>query len=531
MREPISKLRFIGLPLVGISASFIFAYSALHWVLLVALPDSMPDSELVRFFLPLAAPWIPILVWLRPRIKCLRWYREASTGYMLAWMAIVGPAICAQFWVEATAGKLTVASRPEQIDLTHTTRFYAFEELAVDKDAARSVVHTNTSGKHSEYWTIIIDIAAPLAKGKRNEPANVWLGARYETSMRSALTPDEKRQRITQFTRNVTARFNADDFRRAYFSVCSDRKQRHALLEAMSYSPRSTEADAVTFLCPHNTPFAQRGEGALKWTIILFLGGSMLWCAIISFLRIDTANYRRWKTPDHAENRKARRWELDFILPTKDYLATPLLAGAILVVWACMAWAGDGLFAADAKALLGWGAVYGSLVMEGAYWRLLTGMFVHANLVHLMNNLVGLVCAGAFVEKRFGHTWLLATFLLGGLGGSLWSIHWNSDRVSVGASGAIFGIVGFAVVMILALRKRFASERRALLLVAAGYLGFNLLIGLLPHVDLAAHVGGTLAGAMIGIFALLFISDETPPRNKKNRHKPTPPSALKYPVE
>lgn len=506
MTYRVSKLRFVGLPFVGLSAAVLVGYSALHWALLVNAPEMLPDGELVRFFFPLVLPWVPILLWLGPRIKCLRWYRDASAGYLLAWMAAAAPAICAQFWVEAVAGSLTVASRPEQIDLAHPTRFYAFDEITVDKNAALAVVHTQTSGKHSEYWTIIVDLAAPLGSSpeRTSHPAPVWLGVRYERTTRSTLNAEERSREMAQFREAVMTRFAQDAFRRPYFSVCSDRKQRQALLAAANESPRRTGA-AMIVLLPHDTAFELRGRGAIQWTAILFLGGSTLWCVIVSLLRIDTANYRRWNIPDGEGPIERLRRYFGFLVPTRTYLVTPLLIGTILVMWAAMAWSGDGLFEADGKSLLSWGAVYGPLVKEGEYWRLLTGMFVHASALHLVNNLFGLFCAGAFVERRFGFGWLVTTFFFGGVGGSLWSIWWSPERISVGASGGIFGVAGFALLLILTQRQRFARERGSLLAIAAIYFGLNLLVGLLPSVDLAAHIGGTMVGVLIGIVGSFFI--------------------------
>lgn len=152
------------------------------------------------------------------------------------------------------------------------------------------------------------------------------------------------------------------------------------------------------------------------------------------------------------------------------------------------------------QALLGYdivltmGAKVNGLILAGQIWRLVTPVFVHANLAHIFVNMYSLFAIGPPVERFFGTPRMLAVYLLSGISGVVFSLALTSDP-SVGASGAIFGLLG-ALSMFLYLNRGFFGPRggmqlRQLLIIGA----LNLLISLTPGIDLWGHVGGLVAGA------------------------------------
>ena len=146
----------------------------------------------------------------------------------------------------------------------------------------------------------------------------------------------------------------------------------------------------------------------------------------------------------------------------------------------------------DTGVLIEYGANLDVLVKNGEYYRLLTSMFLHSGLLHLFFNMYALYIIGPQVESFFGKTKYLIIYLLSGISGSLLSVAFNVNTVSVGASGAIFGLFGALLY--------FGYNYR-------GYLGnviksqiipiivINLLFGfLVSGVDNAAHIGGLIGG-------------------------------------
>jgi membrane associated rhomboid family serine protease len=133
-------------------------------------------------------------------------------------------------------------------------------------------------------------------------------------------------------------------------------------------------------------------------------------------------------------------------------------------------------------------ALYGPLVDSGEYWRLFSVALVHGGLTHLFFNMFSLLVLGNPVEAALGKARFLTIFLVSLLTGSLASIYLNSyPHVSVGASGAVFGLFGAFIAM----RKMISEGVRDIYLIV----GLNFVFGfILGGVDWRAHLGGLIGG-------------------------------------
>ena len=148
------------------------------------------------------------------------------------------------------------------------------------------------------------------------------------------------------------------------------------------------------------------------------------------------------------------------------------------------------------------GAVFAPAVIEnGEYYRLFTSMFLHFDFSHLMNNMIMLGALGTAVEPELGSIKTLILYLLSGLGGNLLSLgaDWTSGAlvVSAGASGAIFGLMGALVWLVIRNRGGYGRiyGRRVYLMVGLSlYYGFTS-----TGVDNYAHVGGLIGGFLLAI--------------------------------
>jgi membrane associated rhomboid family serine protease len=131
-------------------------------------------------------------------------------------------------------------------------------------------------------------------------------------------------------------------------------------------------------------------------------------------------------------------------------------------------------------------------VDDGAWWRLLTSAFLHVQILHIAFNMVALYALGPPLERFVGHTRLVAIYLTTGLAGSV-AVVWLADpRIpTLGASGAVFGIFGAAIVL---MRSRGYDITSWIVL-----LGINLVITFsVPNISWQAHLGGLVAGAALG---------------------------------
>lgn len=167
------------------------------------------------------------------------------------------------------------------------------------------------------------------------------------------------------------------------------------------------------------------------------------------------------------------------------------------------------------QTLVAFGGLYHpALSQSGEWYRLFSPVLLHGSVIHLLFNCYALLLAGVILENLIGRVWYLAVFLVGGVGGSLMSLVINPPTlISVGASGAIMGLFAAALVCSFHLPKDARRKGFQLSLVQI------LVVSLLPflgahtgqHIDIAAHLGGTIAGGVIGAVILLAWKGSTKP--------------------
>ena len=152
---------------------------------------------------------------------------------------------------------------------------------------------------------------------------------------------------------------------------------------------------------------------------------------------------------------------------------------------------------ASREAILAMGALARERVAAGEYWRLLTAPWLHGGVDHLVGNGIALFILGMLCEAAFGHAQFVVLYVLSGLAGSVASLA-VSVGPSVGASGAIFGLQGAAIVLFRLHRDRLLVRDRRVGFVLLVWAIYTIAGGLMqPFIDNGAHIGGALGGALI----------------------------------
>ncbi|CAK9170464.1 unnamed protein product [Ilex paraguariensis] len=150
------------------------------------------------------------------------------------------------------------------------------------------------------------------------------------------------------------------------------------------------------------------------------------------------------------------------------------------------------LFGPSSSALEKLGALDWNKVVHGHQgWRLITCIWLHAGVIHLLANMLSLVFIGIRLEQQFGFVRVGVIYLLSGIGGSILSSLFIQRSISVGASGALFGLLG-AMLSELLTNWTIYSNKAAALFTLVVIIVVNLAVGILPHVDNFAHIGGFL---------------------------------------
>ncbi len=182
------------------------------------------------------------------------------------------------------------------------------------------------------------------------------------------------------------------------------------------------------------------------------------------------------------------------------------ILGLFLATWVA---SGLGPGGPSSGILLRFGAFHARVFRDGEYWRLLTAVFLHGGFVHIMFNSAALYQLGPAVESIYSWARMLVLFVGAGLLGSAVSVLYHDRVQGVGASGAIFGLIG--VIAVFGYRRG-GSYGDAVMRTAIQWAVFGLAFGFLGplidiRVDNAAHIGGLIGGA-----ALAFV---VPPERER----------------
>lgn len=154
---------------------------------------------------------------------------------------------------------------------------------------------------------------------------------------------------------------------------------------------------------------------------------------------------------------------------------------------------------ANIYALVDLGAKVNEYIAAGEVWRLFTATLLHDGILHLFFNLYALFALGPMLEGYLGPARFTIIYVLGGLFGSLLSYAF-SPSISVGASGAIFGIIGATTVYFFRYRHNFGAQGRAILQNMIVVIVINLVFGLSAgYIDNWGHIGGLLGGALVAV--------------------------------
>lgn len=149
------------------------------------------------------------------------------------------------------------------------------------------------------------------------------------------------------------------------------------------------------------------------------------------------------------------------------------------------------------EAIVALGALDAPSVAAGQYWRLLSAIFLHGGFEHLVSNAVALFILGMIGEHAFGAAQFVVLYVLSGLAGSVVSLL-SGAGPSVGASGAIFGLQGAAIVLFRRHRDRLLMRDRRIGVVLLVWAIYAIAAGIVtPYVDNGAHLGGLAAGALL----------------------------------
>ncbi|MCY7417847.1 MAG: rhomboid family intramembrane serine protease [Chloroflexi bacterium] len=209
----------------------------------------------------------------------------------------------------------------------------------------------------------------------------------------------------------------------------------------------------------------------------------------------EIASRLGWLAKETGDTRAAGR---HFSRSRQGGMIQPTLTWAILAVTVAI---GVSSLVLDQQSLwFEWLALTKSGIAAGEYWRLFSVVLVHAGILHLAFNMYALYLIGPTVEALYGSRRFLVIYLACAAAGSTASYMFSNAGVSVGASGAVFGLFGVLLVADRVHKPALTRNARGLTMQIGVLIGVNLVIGFsVTSIDNAAHIGGLLAGCWLGL--------------------------------
>jgi membrane associated rhomboid family serine protease len=211
-------------------------------------------------------------------------------------------------------------------------------------------------------------------------------------------------------------------------------------------------------------------------------------CMVFTPVGIKCAEHAGVATGATRVARKARRFGTE----GTGALLTRILIGVNVAVFLWQVAAGGTLQRPYGDPYLD-GALYGPAVADGEWWRIVTAMFLHGSVIHLALNMLFLWWIGSPVEQALGRARFALIYFVSGLAGSAGALILSPTAVTVGASGALYGLLGAALV--------FERQRNYVLGGSAlGIIVLNLALSFtIPGISIGGHLGGLAGGALSGL--------------------------------
>jgi membrane associated rhomboid family serine protease len=478
----------------------VLLYSAFDWLAV--------QSGLVPLDKDLTVAWIPIvlavaatLLIVQPRISTLalsRWKALPGLYLIVAVAAVAAPAILAQFYVRSASGTLVHVGSAGAIADAPAAKYYKADLVCLDRERAIAQPVVEADGRDDEDLDVTLYVAVPLCEG-----GSVWIGYVYTDVIDNRMSDAKKDAAYDGFLKSSNASFDAEDTSRYTYlerlGPSGDKRGFERML-----AKHGVTGDATVVL-PRTAPFEARTGNFALWTLAALLIGTLAWTLMVLVAPVDfvrLAQVGPGSSIGHVEATHPGRGNPvlgALFIPSMDSFGVQLLIDANILVYLAMVLSGAGVMSFDTQTLVEWGGNYGPLDHGWGLLRLFSCQFVHGGFGHIANNMYGLLFAGLVLSPVAKNTRLIFAYLATGLGGSLASVAMHPDIVSVGASGAIFGLFGVALALGILGDSRLTLMRRLIFVNVAVYMGINLVLGwTTPGIDNSAHVGGALTGVALG---------------------------------
>ena len=505
------KYQLIFRPLCMLSLVLIVGYSFLIAVVLIPNHYFNLKEELFNLYIPMALPWVPLYFLMLPRFNLLQPRNaKANLNFPLAlfsWMVMFIATALAINYLQKATGKMEHLQSISEFEKKGSPQYCTLQNAFIWK---KKIGHSNrieisNKGGTLNYYTYITLPIFEKIEDTIKEDCSYWLVVEYHQSTSNRASQEIKAKALISFHEYIMRGLLATNFNQfEYLESLGNNELRKQSDNAIRQSILVRYKDPLFFKASKE-PFDKRfGNIVPGFFVTLIIGGLLIW-TIIYF------NKLRSDDPD-VLNSLQMEWDpinIETIKPREGFYSTPILVLLNVVVFLIMVFSGEGFISFHVSFLLRWGANHKLEVINGEWCRLLTNIFLHAGIMHLLFNMFALLYIGSLLEPLLGRTKFWFYYILTGIVASICSISIHAQAISVGASGAIFGMYGIFLAFLF--NGMFPKAiNKVFLINTLLFVGINLIMGMSGNVDNAAHIGGLLTGLLIGLIVAPGIQINNP---------------------
>ena len=238
-----------------------------RWVFTINSEILPIKEDVFHIWLPLILPWIPISVWLRPKLRILKFKKEGSDAPMLfqfiAWGTMVAMMIVSNAYLKTASGSLEVINSIGQL-LENDTRYVSIEEVELDRQYGSAHTEFRASGKHNQYLNFDSYFVYPFSGGSKDNVQR-WYGVKFHKQISNKIEPEEKEEKYQAFFEQAVEDFESYDFNEAdYLEILPHSDDRQGFLKAIERISEFTNTKPV-ILEPKEGSYETRNGKKFEW--------------------------------------------------------------------------------------------------------------------------------------------------------------------------------------------------------------------------------------------------------------------------
>jgi rhomboid protease GluP len=504
------KLKYVFLPIFLSSTLTVLILGIARWYLNIQ-NDILHVSTDVQFWVFILIATIVWAVFIRKPIGILIIKHKPSSDlellHLLAGLAIFVPLITSQLYLVDKSSKLYQVEHIYGEKNYRENDYFQVSDLELDKSNFGVFYSVHTMGRNNEDVYLNVNYAIPVVGDGGDY--RFWIAKRFSKEYGTREYKNNRDtlwQRFVMKTQEEYGHYNPNKHK--YLRIIPQSDHRREFVEAIMNSDlySGIDDDELIILKADDKEFESRSDGEELWFYISYFGINFLILIIIHFLKIQETRLTRLKNnkPINGVDEDDLKELLLFLIPRKDHFITSIMIDINLIVFVWMLASGVSIMHPLSSDLLAFGALRYQEVMDGEYWRLITSGFVHIGIVHILMNMMFLALTGYLAESTLGRWRFLMLYFVTLIGGNINSLLWDDLGVSAGASGALFGLLGWMLAQVLMKRKTNDGSNIVYLFLIFGIGGVTLLVGLFNNSNNAAHLGGLAMGLIIGLAISLF---------------------------